>query len=335
MSSYLFDLSHTAKPAQIQENMIVYMRLFAGLPGMGMRDDAQMFWFVSGRGAPGDNILRARWPDERADEGIDEILAQVARHADEMSWMVFPGDRPVDLNERLEARGMPGGPGGFWLWADLSTLGPAPAVPDGFHIKRVADDRGMAEWVKVSEAGFGGDLACFYDAYARHCYGLNAFSLHYTGYLGDTPVTSGTLLDAGGTAAIYDLSTPPEYRRLGLGGALTHSLLHEIRRRGYTDTWIWSSGMARSLYQKLGFIDADFGVREHTWRKEIVMKLGAFSISLAVKDIRASQVFSLDGFDDAQRLRIIKTCTYIRSITAVANPEVGRSVAPSISRSRS
>lgn len=266
MSASPLDLSHTAKPAQIQENMIVYMRLFAGLPGMVMRDN-EAFWFVSNKPAPGDNILRARWPDEGAEEGIDEILAQVARHVDEISWMVFPGDRPADLGRRLEARGMPGGPGGYWLWADLSSLVPVPAVPDDFHIERVTGDQMLAEWVKVSEAGFGADLACFYDAYARHGYGPGAFSLHYTGYLGDTPVTSATLLDAGGTAAIYDLSTPPEYRRQGLGGALTHALLNEICWRGYTDTWIWSSRMARSLYQEMGFSDADFGVHEHVWKR--------------------------------------------------------------------
>ena len=266
MSASPRNLSHSTKPAQIQENMIVYMRLFAGLPGMTMRDD-EAFWFVSNLPAPGDNILRARWPEGRAEEGIDEVLGQVARHVDEMSWMVFPGDRPIDLSARLEARGMPGGPGGYWLWADLSSPGVDPAIPKGFHIERVTGDRMLAEWVKISEAGFGCNLACFYDAYARHGYGPEAFSRHYTGYLGDRPATSGTLLEAGGPAAIYDLSTPPEYRRQGLGGALTLALLQEIRRRGYTDTWIWSSRMARSLYQKLGFSDADFGVREHVWKK--------------------------------------------------------------------
>lgn len=272
MSVTRLDFSCTGKPAQIQANLIAYMRLFAGLPGMVMRDD-EAFWFVSNLPAPGDNILRARWPGERAEAGIDEILAQVAHHVDEMSWMVFPGDCPADLSVRLETRGMAGGPGGYWLWADLSDLAPGPAASDGFRIERVTNDQMMAEWVRVSEAGFGANLACFYDAYARHGYGPGAFSLHYTGYLGDTPVTSGTLLDAGGTAAIYDLSTPPEYRRQGLGGALTHALLQEIRRRGYADTWIWSSRMARSLYQKLGFVNADFGVREHVWKRELQGRL--------------------------------------------------------------
>ncbi|MBZ0296775.1 MAG: hypothetical protein K8L99_29710, partial [Anaerolineae bacterium] len=198
---------------------------------------------------------------------IDALLEQIGQHIDQISWFVFPGDQPADLGKRLEARGMPGGPGGNWLWADLTALDAAPTVSDHFHIEQVHDDGAMAEWVRVSEAGFEEDLSLCYDAYARHGYGADAFSLHYIGYLDDTPVTSGTLLDAGGCATIYDVSTPPAFRQQGFAGVLTHALMHEIRNRGYSDTWIWSSDMAKSLYRKLGYVDVDFGLREYSWRK--------------------------------------------------------------------
>jgi len=80
-------------------------------------------------------------------------------------------------------------------------------------------------------------------------------------------VTFGTLLDAGGGASIYDVSTPPEYRGKGFGGVMTHDLMQQIRDRGYHETWIWSSNMAQGLYRKLGFVDADFGLREYAWHK--------------------------------------------------------------------
>jgi ribosomal protein S18 acetylase RimI-like enzyme len=181
--------------------------------------------------------------------------------------LVFPHDQPADLGKRLEARGMPGGPGGNWLWTDLTSLGANTTVPDHFRIEQVSNDQMLAEWVRLSEAGFGEELAIFYDAYARHGYGPNAFSLHYIGYLDDTPVTAGTLLDAGGCASIYDVSTPPAFRHLGFGRAITHALMQEIRDRDYADTWIWSSNMAKSIYRKLGYINADFGLREHSWQR--------------------------------------------------------------------
>src|SRR6266540_2824063 len=104
----MLNLSSSEIPGQIQENLMAYMRLFAGLPGVWMRD-AEAFWFVSGRRAPGDTILRARWPEEGVandiaiEERIDELLVQVGEHVDEIGWMVFPGDQPGDLGRRLEA----------------------------------------------------------------------------------------------------------------------------------------------------------------------------------------------------------------------------------------
>jgi ribosomal protein S18 acetylase RimI-like enzyme len=260
------DLSQTEYPAFVQANLIAYMRLFAGLPGIVMHDD-DAFWIVSNRPAPGDAILRAHWSAVGSEARLDATLAEVGQHCAEIGWMVFPGDQPADLGLRLAVRGLPSGPGGNWLWADLAALAPAPAVPAGFRVKPVRDDQALAEWVRLSATGFGVDVDCYFDAYARHGYGPEAQSLHYLGYLDGTPVTSGTLLDAGGTASIYDVSTPPEFRRQGFGGALTHALMRAIRERGYPHTWIWSSNVGKSVYRRLGYVDADFGLREYTWRK--------------------------------------------------------------------
>jgi GNAT superfamily N-acetyltransferase len=261
------DLS--AKAPQVQANMIAYWRLFAGLPGMLTRDDAQVFSVLCAKPDPGDIILRANWNGNEAEiEGeIDALYALIAQQREEINWLVFPTDQPPDLNQRLEARGMPGGRGGNWLWADLAALVPSPTVPRGFHIELVRDDRGMAEWIQVSEAGFNKELSLYSMAYTRHGYGPEAFSLHYIAYLENTPVSSGTLLDAGGSAAIWDLSTPPALRHKGFGSALMHAMLGEIRARGYGDTWIWASDIGRGVYQQLGYVDVDFGVREHHWQK--------------------------------------------------------------------
>ena len=285
MTTSMLDLSHGDIPAKIQANLIAYMRLFAGLPGVVTHDSDDLYWLIcGGGGAPGNSILRARWSEAEAEQRIDELFAEIGQHLDQIDWMVYPGDQPADLGKRLEARGMPGGRAGNWLWMPLDEDAPLPLtpsptqagrggtkatlfVPEGFHVEQVRDDAMMLEWLHATEAGFGEDELIFYDAYARHGYGDDAFSLHYIGYLGDMAVTSATLLDAGGCAAIYDVSTPPELRGRGFGGAITHALIREIERRGYGESWIWSSDMAQSVYHRLGYVDADFGVREHTWKK--------------------------------------------------------------------
>jgi GNAT superfamily N-acetyltransferase len=262
----MLNLTATEKSAQIQENLVTYMRLFAGLPGITMRDD-DAFWCICHRGAPGDGILRARWPEEGVEDQIDRLLEQVGALTSEIGWMVFPCDRPATLGQRLATRGMPVSTAGNWLWADLTSLALPPAVSSDFRIEPVQDDAAMAAWVQASEAGFGGELLWFYEAYSRHGYAPRAASRHFIGYLGDIPVTSGTLLEAGSCASIYDVSTLPEYRRHGFGGALSYYLMAQIQAMGYPETWIWSSNLGLSVYRKLGFVDADFGIREYAWRK--------------------------------------------------------------------
>lgn len=260
----MLDKSQSALTRAIQRNLIAYMSLFEGLPNVITVDMPEVYWFVSHRAAPGNGILRASLTGD-IDAKIERLFADIGQHVDSIGWFVFPHDTPSDLSMRLARRKMYPHSGGYWLWADLMPLGDAPALPDNFRVLRVTDDSMMAEWTRLTEAGFGGSFPHFYEAYARHGYGSDAFSLHYIGMVGDQPVTSCTLLDAGGTASVFDLSTPPDYRGRGYASALMHTMLREIRARGYTETSIWSSHMAQSMYRSVGFVDADFGIRQHDW----------------------------------------------------------------------
>jgi len=124
------DLSSSTLPENIQENLVAYMRMFADLPGMAMEDtstpEEQTFWFISRRGAPGDNILKVRWNKEDLDRQIDRLFEKVGHIIDEIEWMVFPCDRPQELSDRLIARGLPASRAGNWLWTSLERIGPPP-----------------------------------------------------------------------------------------------------------------------------------------------------------------------------------------------------------------
>lgn len=271
--SRIVDLSSSAMVAQVQANFIAYFRLFASLDGIIFKED-DVTWFVNTHAEPGNYILRTQVHDKFAEQRIDAVLAEIGQYSDSADWLVFPTDRPANLGARLEARGIRGHRAGIWMVADLTTMGDPPPVPDAFHIERVRDETMLDEWISISTAGYGEDLSVYHQAYAQNSLGPDAFSLHYIGYLGDNPVTSATLLDAGGCASIYNVSTPASLRRRGFGSAITYALMQEIRRRGYSDTWLWSSEMGKSVYEELGYYEVDFGIREHTWyRRESSLSL--------------------------------------------------------------
>jgi GNAT superfamily N-acetyltransferase len=251
---------------QVQENMLAYFRLFAGLPGITVVDQ-EVFWLVSTAGEPGNHLLRAQIPDDTAEGHIDAIFGQIGQYTDQIDWLVFPGCRPADLGARLEARGMIGGPGGIWMLADLPARPSSFPIPDSLRVEPVHNLEMLDIWKHISTAGFGVDVQVHADAYARHGFGPAAISLHYTGYLENTPVTSGTLLLAGGIAGIWDVSTPPAMRGQGFGSAITLHMLDEAHRRGYQQAWVWSSKIGQGVYSKVGFVTTDFGVHEYPWHR--------------------------------------------------------------------
>lgn len=161
-----------------------------------------------------------------------------------------------------------GGPGGNWMWADLTKLAEPPKIPNSFQVKRVTTQAMLDEWTKINARGFGSaDYSSFHAAYARHGFGPNAQAIHFIGYQENVPVTSSTLLVAGGSASVHNVSTPTELRRQGYGGAITRAALQYAIEAGFQETWIWSSNLGKSVYAKLGFTMTDFGIREYQWKK--------------------------------------------------------------------
>lgn len=250
---------------RIQANLIAYFRQFAGLPGITFVEDAAT-WFVHADSEPDSHILHTHWDPATADEQIDRLLASVAQKTDSIDWLVFPGCLPEDLCRRLEQHGLQGRTAGNWMVADLSALPLPRPAPDGFSVRQVRNDAMLEVWKQVSSAGFGEDEQIYYDAYARHGYGPDAESLHYTGYQGEEPVTSGTLLLSGGIPGLYNISTPPAYRSRGYGQMLTTHMLQEAIARGHRVAWTWASDAGKVTYSRIGFVEYDFGVREYPWR---------------------------------------------------------------------
>lgn len=272
---------------QIQENLIAYFRLFAGLPGVTFVEEADVTWIAS-KGFPGNLVLRSQLPVAGLDQRLDEILHRIGQTTHAVDWFVFPSCLPIWLGEQLATRGgadnandnwrlvgQAGGPGGDWLVADLAMLPSAPPVADRFHIEAAQDQPMLEKWLMAFVAGFGHDVPAlekikehtFYAAYARRGFGPDADALHAIGYLDEQPVTSASLFLAGGIASLFTVSTPPAFRRQGFGSAISWAMLQEAQTRGYAQAYVWSSTLGKSVYQGIGFVPIALGMREYSWQK--------------------------------------------------------------------
>ncbi len=272
--------AHPLSARRVQANFTTYFRLFAGLPDIQFSETDDVTWIAS-RGLPGSLVLSTRFMDTDPVLRIDETLRQMGQHCSQPDWFVFPDCRPTDLGAALVTVGNAGGPDGGWMlygnigaqpgtWMmiELDKLSAPPPTPHGFHVEQVTDGVMFDEWAKINARGFGGaDYSSFRAAYARHGFGDDAQIVHFIGYVDDEAVTSSSLLADGDSASVYNVSTPKELRRQGLGGAITHAALKHAHEANYRRSWIWSSALGKSVYARLGFTVVDFGIREYQWKK--------------------------------------------------------------------
>jgi GNAT superfamily N-acetyltransferase len=76
---------------------------------------------------------------------------------------------------------------------------------------------------------------------------------HYVGYLEDVPIVMGTGVQAEGVVSVWNVATHDVVRRQRVATGLMDDLLQEAWEDGCDVSLLYSSPMAYSLYQKLGY----------------------------------------------------------------------------------
>jgi ribosomal protein S18 acetylase RimI-like enzyme len=227
------------------------------LPNVELYDEADATWFTTGIPFfPFNQVLRVSFPPEAADGAIDDLLARFAAYGVPFCWNVGAGSQPPDLAARLEARSpvrahtMPA------MALDLTQPLEQPAPPDGLAIEPVRDARSLDRWARAYTDGFGlpdGFSDVLRDAYAQLGFDGDAPFRHYLGLLAGAPVACSTMFLAGGVADLWHIGTLPEFRRRGIGAAMTLQPLYHAQALGQRLAVLYASEMGAPIYYRLGF----------------------------------------------------------------------------------
>lgn len=257
MSEALRGAPTPAVIAAIEANWRASVAAFGLSPSVAIRDDRELFWFLTGLpDATFNSIMYANLRPERIDAAVAELQALRAAHGVPMNWLIGPASRPTDLAEQLLARG-------FEHYVDLtpmtrSLLEPFPELDlvPGLTIERVADTSALAEWIEAERRGFETEGAIG-DGLARirreMGLGPRLQIRYFLGRLHGAPVATASLLLAGGIAGVYDVSTEPDSRRRGIGTTMTVAMLHEARAHGYATAFLQPTELGEPMYHRLGF----------------------------------------------------------------------------------
>lgn len=127
--------------------------------------------------------------------------------------------------------------------------------PAGLQIKMVQNDEDLIVFSRIIGECFGmaPHLVKQYQTFTGSAM-KHQEQIHFVAYLNQKPVATITLSTTKTSAGIWNFATLPEYRRKGIGMALTHRALIEAKN-SYKDVMavLMPKGLARGVFQHFNF----------------------------------------------------------------------------------
>ncbi len=233
-------------------------------------------------------VWRTRLSSEEAEEAIDQTIEWFkARSAPFFFWWTGSDTMPIDLGERLMARGLISmeeqtqqmakgivstASGAPCMVADLQHMNEAALaqVPAGFTIEEVRDKAALLDFKRVLVEGYQIPEPMangWVQAAQRIGIGQTPWKM-YLGRLDGEAVATNMLFNGGGVASVYGVATVPSARSKGIGGAITLKPLLEARDEGYRFAVLFSTEMGVHAYERIGFRVTDAHLNRYLWRNQ-------------------------------------------------------------------
>jgi GNAT superfamily N-acetyltransferase len=239
----------------IEANINDYLLSYARLPGAVLHDEAESAWVEAQLGdATFNAIVRARFRPEQIDLAIDEVLAHFRQRAVPVVGHVGPSSAPAMLGEALLRHGLTFEEEEPGMALDIAHMNSAIATPSELTIEPVRDESDLRIWIDTWLFPVpAAERAAQFEA--RRTYWLAPERpVHcFIGRWNGTPVATSMLYLGQGVAAVHHVATRPEFRRRGIGSALTLRVLHEARTRGYHVGVLTASPEGLGSYRRIGF----------------------------------------------------------------------------------
>lgn len=237
-------------------------------PRFEVHDRPDGLWFASGLPMPPFNgVVAARLTEDSADEVIDEAIEYFGSRSLPFAWSVGPLSTPSDLSERLVAQGFKAQEAQAGMAIGLDTLSDAVGVPDGLEIEKVYGDGLLGDYSDLVAMGFHVPKdkgAEFMSIIAEVTAGPDRTSWGYLGRLDGKPVATSGVIATGGGALVINVVTLEAARGRGIGAAMTHRPLADVKALGYKIGTLEATAMGYPVYVRLGMREY-CRMQEYVW----------------------------------------------------------------------
>ena len=243
---------------QIEVNLWETWSNFGRGPGCSLHDEGNLLWFETPIPFHPYNTILKFQVEQDVDQKIDELIRHLSARKVPVLWIVHPSSKPLDLVDRLCARGLQEieiAPG---MARTLEDLPKAPPIPEGVEIREAHEDSDLGELSEFAAWRWGVP-----DAYRPQLRDiLKKFQIGrpdsntrmWMAYRDGIPISKIGLYNGSGSAGIYGVATKPEARGLGIASILMVIAMQAAKEMGHKLVVLDSSPLAEKLYQRLGFI---------------------------------------------------------------------------------
>lgn len=223
-------------------------------PGGAVRRVGEVTVVRSGLGVTAFNCVFALEPPRALDGVAEEVEFQLG--SGENPWCLITsaestaGFEPLLRDLRLRRYEVL--PGMVWDPLPVAALPP----PAGLEIRRIENRRELRTFGRAMMEGFGARVDLmdpWADAAVAKDWSAGPSSGYYLGWSEGRPVATAVRYSTGAVAGIYGVSTVPDFRRRGWGAAITHRAAVDGGAEGCRVSFLQSSEMGRSVYERLGY----------------------------------------------------------------------------------
>lgn len=251
------DFSSAELGRAIEANGVECCKYWAQWSEMELHEDKKRLWLITQHRFPFfNNIFKTQFESEKIFDAIEEALSPFIDQNVPMLWWTGPTTQPPNLGEYLLSYGFEHVFEAPAMAIDLSTLKEATSVPVDLSIKEIYDRRALKTWCDIMTFVYDfPDFALepWFDMLASLGLGPEKQYRHFLACAEGKPVATASVFFGAGLAGLSSVATLPEYRKQGIGTAITLEPLLEAHRMGYWVGSLFSSEMALDMYKKIGF----------------------------------------------------------------------------------
>jgi len=200
------------------------------------------------------NVFSADIPHPNTESVVDDLIGRFCSRSVPCFWWSGPVNHDERVTRILEARGFVKA---FEAAAMALSLADLPAQQPGVaEVIEIESEDQMIDWSRTCTSAFGFDnnLSNWWrDLFTTIPFGDRTPLRHFLACIAGEPAGTASTFNEDGIVGLASVGVREKHRRQGIGSAITLAALVSARHLGCSLGVLFSSPMAVSMYEGLGF----------------------------------------------------------------------------------